>query len=52
MSSSKFKELLNRNWQQKLYDFGTDDWRKQWFLDGERAEVKNTESGMVFSGGP
>lgn len=52
MSNIKFKELLKRDWRQKLCDSGTDDWRKQWFLDGERAEFKNTESGMVFSGGP
>jgi len=50
--NAKFKKLLKRNWKQKFFDSGTVDWRKKWFLDGERAVVKNTQSGMIFAGGP
>ena len=48
----EFQTLLKRKWKQKLFDPGTIDWRKKWFLDGERAIVKNTKDGMIFSGGP
>lgn len=33
-------------------DSMTGDWREQWFLDGEKATVKNTDEGLFFSGGP
>jgi hypothetical protein len=51
-SDSLFAELNKSKWEQKFFDRGTDDWRRKWMLDGTRAVLKNTESGMVFSGGP
>jgi hypothetical protein len=51
MSKADFENLLQRSWRQKFYDPGTGKWQEKWFLDGERAIVKNTETGMVFSGG-
>lgn len=47
-----FDNLTGQDWQLKLEDCGCSDWTSQWFLDGERAVVKNTPKGMVFSAGP
>jgi hypothetical protein len=49
---AEFKNQLKRKWEQKFFDSGTEHWRMRWFLDGERAIVKNTKDGMIFSGGP
>jgi hypothetical protein len=51
LSEVEFQKLLKRKWKQKFFDSGTGDWCKKWFLDGKRAIIKNTEAGMVFSGG-
>ena len=48
----KFSELSELNWKQEFFDSCTEDWRKQWFLDGERAIVRNSPQGMLFSAGP
>ncbi len=47
-----FAALKKRKWNTVFSDKGTLDWQKKWFLDGERAEIKNTPQGMVFSAGP
>lgn len=52
MTEEKFSALLKRNWKTQFADSGQEDWQQKWFLDGERAVVKNTEKGMVFAGGP
>lgn len=39
-------------WREIFSDPGTDDWEKQWFLDGEIGTVKNTPEGMVLTAGP
>ena len=52
MSNEKFESLLERHWQLAFEDPCTGDWRDGWFLDGERASVRNTEKGMVYSAGP
>ena len=52
MNKDKFQELLQRSWRQQLHDSGTGDWHNKWFLDGERAVVRNSEKGIVYSGGP
>jgi hypothetical protein len=52
MTEENFSALLKRNWKTQFADSGVEDWRQKWFLDGERAVVKNTEKGMVFAGGP
>ena len=48
----KFAELCGLKWREEFLDCCTENWRKQWFLDGERASVRNTPQGMVFSAGP
>jgi hypothetical protein len=48
----KFESLSTRKWETVFTDRGTDDWRKHWVLDGERASVTNTPEGMVFAAGP
>lgn len=40
-----------KNWQLSFDDSGTKNWQKHWFLDGLRANLKNTKDGMVFSAG-
>lgn len=51
-AKTRFNQLLQENWQHVFYDEGTSNWKELWFLDGQRAIVKNTPVGMVFSGGP
>lgn len=41
-----------RKWDLTFEDDGTANWQSKWFLDGLRAEVKNTREGMLFSAGP
>jgi len=48
----RFAELNNRDWQQVFFDTGTVDWREQWSLDGQKAEVTNSAEGMNFRAGP
>lgn len=52
--AESYYNLLNKdaNWQQKLVDSATGNWRNKWFLDGLRAEVLNTSEGMEFKAGP
>jgi hypothetical protein len=49
---SKYQAINNANWKLKMQDICTGDWTEQWFLDGERAEVRSNSKGMFFSGGP
>jgi hypothetical protein len=39
-------------WELVFYDPGSADWADKWFLEGEKASVKNTPDGMLFSAGP
>jgi hypothetical protein len=52
MSRETFETLKQKEWKQAFFDSGTEDWRKGWLLDGERADIRNTADGMVFSAGP
>ena len=47
-------ERLNSSdqWQLVFEDSCTNDWRQNWFLDGLKATVENTEKGMHFAAGP
>jgi hypothetical protein len=49
---TEFEAALARKQQLLFSDSGTDKWQKNWFLDGLRAEVKNTSLGMYFVSGP
>jgi hypothetical protein len=52
MSDATFQELMAADWQQQFADCGTTDWRRQWSVDGARADIRNPEDGMVFAAGP
>ncbi len=52
MPQQEFDELMDEDWQLVFEDCGTQNWRDGWFLDGERADIRNTPDGMVFSAGP
>lgn len=47
-----FNALLKLDWQEVFADTGNRDWESGWFLDGQRATIKNIEDGMLFSAGP
>jgi hypothetical protein len=51
-NEARFGELDRMNWTKKFEDSGRGDWTQGWFLDGERATVRNTEQGMQLSAGP
>lgn len=48
----RFIELNKLEWKSIFSDSGETDWTDKWFLDGERAAIRNTPDGMVFSAGP
>jgi hypothetical protein len=48
----RFLELNELKWKSIFLDSGENDWTDKWFLDGERAVIRNTPDGMVFSAGP
>jgi len=39
-------------WQLQFSDPCTEDWKANWFLDGQMATITHTEEGMNFSAGP
>ena len=43
---------LPNQWEKVFDDDCTGEWQKKWFLDGVRAEVKNSNNGMLFTAGP
>ena len=45
MESMRFEALLQRDWQPGFSDPGTGDWREGWFVDGLRADIRNTPDG-------
>ena len=48
----KFEQLNNLPWKEVFIDKGNVDWKLKWFLDGEKATIKNQADGMIFSAGP
>lgn len=48
----EFRTLQKKSWKEVFADNGSGDWQQQWFLDGQRATVKNMDDGMLFSAGP
>lgn len=48
----RFEQLGDGGWREAMRDPGTGDWTERWTLDGERAVIRNTPEGMVFSAGP
>ena len=49
---SEFETNLKLPWKQVFFDKGNEDWQNRWFLDGQRAWIKNMEDGMLYSAGP
>ena len=50
--TSEFETLVNEeHWKLAFSDNGSNEWESKWFLDGLRANVRNTDNGMVFSAG-
>ena len=43
-----FSELDQRLWRERFSDRGAGDWKKNWFLDGDSAEVSADDSGMTI----
>lgn len=49
---SEYQALLQSSWKEVFNDPGTGDWNEKWFLDGEKATVKNTKEGLELRAGP
>lgn len=47
-----FMKAAEGLWVQVFSDSGTENWKKQWFLDGEVGMVKNGPVGMTLTAGP
>ena len=47
-----FDALRGGDWRKVFFDSGKKDWRENWFLDGNKAVIKNSEKGMDFHAGP
>ena len=47
-----FENANQQIWQEAFCDSGTEDWTKQWFLDGQIASVSNSAKGMQLTAGP
>lgn len=48
----KFNTLKKKPWKDVFSDDGSGNWKHKWFLDGQRATIKNMHDGMLFSAGP
>lgn len=52
-NNNDFNQLNNsKKWKLKFKDSCTNNWKDHWFLDGKRAKIKHTETGMNFTAGP
>ncbi len=47
-----FKKAASGTWKKTFTDSCSDDWKKQWFLDGEIGTVKTGPKGMTLTAGP
>lgn len=48
----EYQNALALDWQTQMTDSCTEDWQKQWFLDGKKATIENTPEGMIYTAGP
>lgn len=48
----QFKKLDKLKWEEVFYDFCTDDWKKQWTLDGKKATITLSNKEMEYKAGP
>ncbi len=51
VSADLFNRINTESWE-VTFQANDKDWTQDWFLDGERGSVKNTDKGIVFSAGP
>jgi parallel beta-helix repeat protein len=51
-AQKRFVELMEADWKEVLHDPCTQDWRKNWTLDGVKAAITNSKDGMDFTAGP
>jgi hypothetical protein len=47
-----FENASKGEWKEILFDAFTEDWKKQWTLDGEVATAVNTPDGIELTAGP
>lgn len=47
-----FSEISSLNWKTVFEDNFRKNWEKNWFLDGEKAQLTNTKNGLLFKAGP
>lgn len=47
-----FTQLESSRWNEVFHDPCTRDWKENWFLDGKKAGIENSEKGMDFTAGP
>jgi hypothetical protein len=51
-SAAAFQKLSTGKWQLVFEDSCTEDWKRHWTLDGEKAKITHSNEGMDFSAGP
>jgi len=51
-STARFEALQARGWTEVMHDPCTEDWRRRWTLDGEKATLEHDADGMTFTAGP
>lgn len=52
ISQEAFNQLNDsENWKLKFSDKMSKKWKSKWFLDGLRADLRNTKNGLVYSAG-
>lgn len=49
---SLFDCYSKQDWQEVFFDSCTGDWKNNWVLDGKKASITHSESGMDFAAGP
>lgn len=47
----KFDTIRKMDWNTVFIDTCTQNWHENWFIDGLRADVKNTDDGMILDAG-
>lgn len=52
-NDKEFQQLNDcDNWKLAFSYSGSEDWKDNWFLDGELANITNSDEGMYFKAGP
>jgi len=48
----RFWQEDSKDWQEVFFESGSGDWQENWYLDGLKATVTNSDQGMDFHAGP